>query len=71
MNTTHIADMTVAGVNFTADLSGALYWADERLLVVSDLHLEKGSSFAMRGVLLDKPEARQEFLHLCASAEGK
>lgn len=26
---------------------------------------------AMRGVLLDKPEARQEFLHLCASAEGK
>jgi DNA ligase-associated metallophosphoesterase len=35
-----------------ADLSGALYWEAERLLVVSDLHLEKGSSFAMRGVLL-------------------
>ena len=31
---------------------GALYWPDERVLVVSDLHLEKGSSFAMRGVLL-------------------
>ena len=35
-----------------ADLSGALFWEDERLLVVSDLHLEKGSSFAARGVLL-------------------
>src|ERR1700753_2170228 len=35
-----------------ADLSGALFWEDLRLLVVSDLHLEKGSSFAARGVLL-------------------
>lgn len=42
----------VAGVDFVADLSGALLWEDERLLVVSDLHLEKGSSFARRGVLL-------------------
>ncbi|HEY0329175.1 MAG TPA: ligase-associated DNA damage response endonuclease PdeM [Rhodopseudomonas sp.] len=40
------------GAAMLADLSGALYWADERLLVVSDLHLEKGSSFAMRGVML-------------------
>jgi DNA ligase-associated metallophosphoesterase len=29
-----------------------LFWEEERLLVVSDLHLEKGSSFAGRGVLL-------------------
>ena len=36
----------LAGVTFTADLSGALLWESERLLVVSDLHLEKGSSFA-------------------------
>jgi DNA ligase-associated metallophosphoesterase len=35
-----------------ADLSGALFWQEERLLIVSDLHLEKGSSFARRGVLL-------------------
>jgi DNA ligase-associated metallophosphoesterase len=40
------------GVTLLADLSGALLWEDERLLVVSDLHLEKGSSFATRGVLL-------------------
>ena len=32
--------------------TGALYWPEESLLVVADLHLEKGSSFARRGVLL-------------------
>src|SRR5258708_11731199 len=44
--------LNVAGVTFVADLSGALFWEDQDLLVVSDLHLEKGSSFAARGVLL-------------------
>jgi DNA ligase-associated metallophosphoesterase len=44
--------LEVAGVSFTADLSGALFWDEQKLLVVSDLHLEKGSSFAARGVLL-------------------
>jgi DNA ligase-associated metallophosphoesterase len=47
-----VAAVTIAGVTLTADLSGALVWESERLLVVSDLHLEKGSSFAARGVLL-------------------
>jgi len=42
----------VAGVTMAADLSGALFWEEQSLLVVSDLHLEKGSSFAARGVLL-------------------
>ncbi|WP_439923603.1 ligase-associated DNA damage response endonuclease PdeM [Nitrobacter sp. JJSN] len=44
--------LRVAAVDFVADLSGALFWENERLLVVSDLHLEKGSSFGSRGVLL-------------------
>src|SRR5215467_1988926 len=44
--------LDVAGMSFIADLSGALFWDEQRLLVVSDLHLEKGSSFAARGVLL-------------------
>src|SRR5205085_1014523 len=35
-----------------ADSAGALYWPDESVLVVADLHLEKGSSYAKRGVLL-------------------
>jgi DNA ligase-associated metallophosphoesterase len=46
------SEVTIAGVTFTADLSGALFWDEQKLLVVSDLHLEKGSSFAARGVLL-------------------
>jgi uncharacterized protein len=48
----HIATVDVAAVTLVADLSGALFWEERRLLVVSDLHLEKGSSFAARGVLL-------------------
>ena len=35
-----------------ADPAGALYWPEQQLLVVADLHLEKGSSFARRGLLL-------------------
>ena len=45
-------EITVAGVPLIADIAGALYWPEEGLLVVSDLHLEKGSAFAVRGVLM-------------------
>ena len=44
--------VSIAGVTLVADLSGAFFWESERLLIVSDLHLEKGSSYATRGVLL-------------------
>ena len=44
--------VTVNGVTLAADCLGALYWREEGLLVVADLHLEKGSSFARRGQLL-------------------
>jgi len=44
--------LTLAGVTLIADTSGALFWPEERMLIVADLHLEKGSSFAARGVLL-------------------
>jgi uncharacterized protein len=44
--------LEIGGVSLLADLSGALFWEEQSLLVVSDLHLEKGSSFAARGVLL-------------------
>jgi DNA ligase-associated metallophosphoesterase len=42
----------LAGVTLVADPAGAMYWPEENLLVVADLHLEKGSAFAARGVLL-------------------
>ena len=42
----------VAGVVLEAFAEGVLWWADRRMLVVADLHLEKGSSYARRGQLL-------------------
>lgn len=44
--------IAVAGVFLIADPDGVLYWPEQGLLVVADLHLEKGSSFAARGMLL-------------------
>jgi uncharacterized protein len=44
--------IVLAGVTLVADPAGASYWPEEHLLVVADLHLEKGSSLAARGMLL-------------------
>jgi DNA ligase-associated metallophosphoesterase len=44
--------LTLAGIGLQADVAGALYWPEQGMLAVADLHLEKGSSFAERGVLL-------------------
>jgi hypothetical protein len=52
IDVTNCSSVTIADVTLLADLSGALFWEEQGLLVVSDLHLEKGSSFAARGVLL-------------------
>src|SRR5262249_1313627 len=45
-------EIVVAGETLLADCDGALYWPQEGVLAVADLHLEKGSSYARRGVLL-------------------
>src|SRR5690606_2953767 len=58
--------LTIAGVTLVADLSGARVWREERLLVVSDLHLEKGSSFAGRGVLLPPYDSAATLARLAA-----
>ena len=42
-------EFTLAGVHLTALGSGALWWADQRLLCVSDLHLGKSERIARRG----------------------
>ena len=46
------SEISVAGTGLVADCDGALYWPEQGVLVLADLHLEKGSSFAARGVLL-------------------
>ena len=43
---------TINGVELVTDASGITYWPAEDTLLVADLHLEKGSSFARRGMLI-------------------
>nr|WP_255720208.1 ligase-associated DNA damage response endonuclease PdeM [Acuticoccus kalidii] len=42
----------LAGIEAVLDPTGALYWPAEGTLVVSDLHLETGSSYARSGQML-------------------
>jgi DNA ligase-associated metallophosphoesterase len=58
--------VTVAGVEFSADPAGALHWSAQGLLTVADLHLEKGSSFAARGVLLPPYDTAATLARLAA-----
>ncbi|MEO0635414.1 MAG: ligase-associated DNA damage response endonuclease PdeM [Pseudomonadota bacterium] len=46
------ASFTVAGVECVADHSGVLFWPETSTLVVADMHFEKGSSFARRGMMV-------------------
>jgi hypothetical protein len=46
------APIHLAGERLMLDRAGALFWPATGLLAVSDLHLEKGSSFARKGMLL-------------------
>jgi uncharacterized protein len=65
------ADHTVVvnSVALIADPRGVLYWAEQGILIVADLHLEKGSSFAARGQLLppyDTPTTLARLAHVIA-----
>ncbi len=50
--------------------SGALFWPRQSMLVVSDLHFEKGSNFAARGVLLPPYDTRQTLDRLASAIEA-
>ncbi len=57
---------TLFGAEVTFRSSGALWIAGERMLVVADLHLEKGSSYAMRGQMLPPYDTRDTLRRLHA-----
>jgi hypothetical protein len=57
-----------AGTELVADPSGALYWPAEETLVVSDLHFEKGSAYARRGIFLPPYDTRATLKALGAAA---
>jgi DNA ligase-associated metallophosphoesterase len=61
------SEIEVGGAAATLDISGALYLATADVLVVSDLHLEKGSCFARTGQFLPPYDTR-ETLALLADA---
>src|SRR5207237_7708775 len=58
--------LAVAGAEFAADPAGVIYWPEQGLLAVADLHLEKGSSFAARGVLLPPYDTAATLARLAA-----
>jgi DNA ligase-associated metallophosphoesterase len=62
--------MRVAGAEALLRCSGALWLAAERALVVADLHLEKGSSYAARGQMLPPYDTRETLKRLAAEVEA-
>ena len=53
-----------AGTEFRLLPCGALFWPAEDLLLVADLHLEKGSHFAARGFLLPPHDSLETLARL-------
>jgi len=54
------------GEPLTPDPLGGLYWPRAETLIVSDLHFEKGSSYAGRGVFLPPYDTRATLLRVAA-----
>ena len=54
----------LAGMDAVLDPTGALYWPAEDLLVVADLHLETGSSYARTGQMLPPYDTRMTLARL-------
>ncbi len=63
------ARLGVTGVVLEAFCEGALWWADEGLLCVADLHLEKGSAFARRGQLVPPYDTVETLNRLAAAID--
>ncbi|MDD9908212.1 MAG: ligase-associated DNA damage response endonuclease PdeM [Ahrensia sp.] len=59
----------VNGAELIADPSGVAYWPSEDTLLVADLHLEKGSSFARRGQLLPPYDTMETLNRLDAAID--
>ncbi len=63
-------DFTLGRLALTCDISGALYAPAERMLLVADLHLEKGASRAARGFMLPPYDTRETLSRLaCVIAQ--
>src|SRR4051812_31799259 len=54
----------IGGADLLADSSGVAFWPAHGTLLVSDLHLEKGSAYARRGVFLPPYDTRETLIRL-------
>lgn len=63
-------DIELAGERFRALACGALFWPAESMLLVADLHLEKGSHFAARGWLLPPHDSLETLRRLSAAVSA-
>ncbi len=66
LNRNNVLNISLAAhqSQFVADRAGALVWPEKRLLVVADLHFEKGSSAARRGSLVPPYDTRSTLAKL-------
>lgn len=60
----------LCGVTVTALPDGALWVAESKALIVSDLHLEKASSFALRGQMLPPYDTHATLTRVAALMEA-
>lgn len=58
------APLSVAGVGLVPNADGTLYWSDEKMLIVADLHFEKGSAYARHGTFLPPYDTAATLLRL-------
>lgn len=56
--------VVIANTSVVLDPAGVLFLPESRTLVVADLHLEKASSFARRGMLLPPYDTKATLKHL-------
>ena len=63
------AEFRVNGAQLIGDISGAVYWPATDALIVADLHLEKASAYARRGVVLPPYDTTETLNRLEACLE--
>lgn len=54
-----VHEIELQGRTAILDLTGAMYLPEDDALLVADLHFEKGSSFALRGMMLPPYDTRE------------
>lgn len=60
-------DIDFQGEHLILDCSACVFWPDEKTLMVADIHMEKGSSFASKGTFLPPYDTGESLIRLGAA----